>query len=297
MTNIPNIDFNKVTDKDNTLFNQTQYYEGNFDKINQQVVPKINELDNSMGAAEGRLDLAEADLDDHEGRIGDVELGKVDKVAGKQLSTEDFTTEEKTKLNVDIPAQLAEKVQNFKIKNEVVNGDFSQGTTGWGTSAGASLGPITANELEVILSLVEPSAVGAFYGLVNTNIKYIAVNYYSYGNIERLVLGGTAKEVNLSMGWHKHSVVTTNSGPQRFYARDNIALKYKIRKPLIIDLTKTFGSGNEPTKLEMDELMKVIPDNWWNGELSLTQKQYVTWQLNLIRKNTNAIIALGGTII
>lgn len=108
MTNIPNIDFNKVTDKDNTLFNQTQYYEGNFDKINQQVVPKINELDNSMGAAEGRLDLAEADLDDHEGRIGDVELGKVDKVAGKQLSTEDFTTEEKTKLNVDIPAQLAD---------------------------------------------------------------------------------------------------------------------------------------------------------------------------------------------
>lgn len=114
MTNIPNIDFNKVTDKDNTLFNQTQYYEGNFDKINQQVVPKINELDNSMGAAEGRLDLAEADLDDHEGRIGDVELGKVDKVAGKQLSTEDFTTEEKTKLNVDIPAQLAEKVKPEK---------------------------------------------------------------------------------------------------------------------------------------------------------------------------------------
>ena len=66
---------------------------------------------------------------------------------------------------------------------------------------------------------------------------------------------------------------------------------------LLINLTELFGIGNEPTKEEMDELMKVIPNQWWDGELMLTQKQFITWQLNLIRKNTNAIIALGGTIV
>ena len=113
MTNIPSINFKKVTDKGNTLFNQTEFYEGNFDKINQEIVVKINELDTQavqlntdLGDAEGRLDLAETDLDA-------LELNKVDKVAGKGLSTNDYTALEKQKLNTDIPAQLAEKAYKF----------------------------------------------------------------------------------------------------------------------------------------------------------------------------------------
>ncbi|GEM_PF-5337694 len=51
----------------------------------------------------------------------------------------------------DIPAQLNEKVHNFKLKNEIVNGDFSQGITGWGAidSATNNLGKYTATQGQI----------------------------------------------------------------------------------------------------------------------------------------------------
>ena len=47
MANIPIVNFNKIPNK-SAKFNQTEYYEGNFDKINEQIVPKINELDTKV---------------------------------------------------------------------------------------------------------------------------------------------------------------------------------------------------------------------------------------------------------
>lgn len=70
MANIPDVNFNKIPNK-GVKFNQNEYYEGNFDKINQQIVPKVNELDD--------------------------------------------------KVNIDIPAQLAE---NTQLLNDAIDGDI-----------------------------------------------------------------------------------------------------------------------------------------------------------------------------
>ena len=66
---------------------------------------------------------------------------------------------------------------------------------------------------------------------------------------------------------------------------------------IAIDLTTIFGANNEPTASEMDTLMTIIPNSWFDGTLNLTQTMIVNWQLKMIRQNRTAIIALGGTIV
>ena len=65
---------------------------------------------------------------------------------------------------------------------------------------------------------------------------------------------------------------------------------------IAINLTDTFGKGNEPTKAEIEELIKIL-GGWFDGEITLTQKQLAIWTLNMIRQNRNAIVALGGAIV
>lgn len=186
-----------------------------------------------------------------------------------------------------VSAQVAEKVQNFKLKNEVVNGDFSRGTTSWRTSAGALFGDITDNEIEILITDVGVSSAGIVQDLVNYNTKYISAEIYSYGNVERVALGNLTMYDKWGVGWKRFSLTTPDSGTQRFYARDTVNLKFKVRHPLIIDLTQTFGAGNEPTKEEMDRLVEMVQNQWWDGELDLTQQQYVNWLLSFIREKAN----------
>jgi hypothetical protein len=260
MANIPDVNFNKIPDK-SVKFNQNEYYESNFDKINEQIVPKVNELDD--------------------------------------------------KVNIDIPSQLAdidqEKVQNFKLKNEVVNGDFSQGTTGWMSHGGATIS-LSNDECKITTAVNQYGSAKQIISLESLTNKY-------YVHVKTRQLSGVPQKILIQFGAAAFQYIPTiddsiiyalstifSGAPSTqvtLYIGKHIQpdiFDIYIDKVIGVDLTKTFGAGNEPTNLEMDELMKVIPNQWFDGELSLTQKQVVTWQLNLIRKNTNAIIALGGTI-
>ena len=64
-----------------------------------------------------------------------------------------------------------------------------------------------------------------------------------------------------------------------------------------INLTETFGAGNEPTKAEMDLLFSTLGIDYFEGEITIPAQKIMQWQLAMIRQNRNAIIALGGTII
>lgn len=202
----------------------------------------------------------------------------------------------------NVNAQLAEKVKNFKIKNEVVNGDFSQGLTSWMTFAG---GGVSVQNGELKVSTLNNQGYVRKTGILTINNKYYlsfksrlesgtaASNGFFNGNT--LVSGVNATNANVRKSAEFIATSSDISVGVYYYAnKSDIAYYDDI---LVIDRTLIFGAGNEPTKLEMDALIKFIPNQWWDGELTLTQKQVVTWQLNLIRKNTNAIISLGGTII
>ena len=212
--------------------------------------------------------------------------------------------------NVD--SQLADKVQNFKLKNEVLNGGFI--TTGAYTTVGGTLafvngrGVLTENlvssEHYIQQALImKHTPVKKYYAKLGYADKETALM-----NIFIPLTAGGYQTVVLNTANNRSAVYSASSNANasaisffRLYGRSGIyvgtAAVYEFDNAMIVDLTNVFGAGNEPTKLEMDELMKVVPDGWWDGELTLTQKQFITWQLNLIRKNTNAIIALGGTIV
>lgn len=125
MANSENLDLKRLDEpKASTKFNHQIYYQNNFDKIDaavgappstlntgaKTVVPAINEVKAQADA----ISTAKADK-----TYADEELfKKVDKVTGKGLSTNDYTTTEKNKLAgipADTAAQLAEKANLFPM--------------------------------------------------------------------------------------------------------------------------------------------------------------------------------------
>ena len=286
MANSENLDLKRLDEpKSTTNFNHQIYYQNNFDKIDAAVGAKPTDLTTTAKTIIPAINELKSD--------------KVDKVAGKGLSTNDFDNTYKQKIDVDIPAQLNEKVQNFKLKNEVVNGDFSQGTTGW-VSYNATINNVNG-ELNA-----EPNAgFGQAFQLLKTIVGdkyYMRAKVKANVNNVVILFASVTSSAHSGNGQYQQlsliaSAETTANPLIILDVTPTASIPFTADDVVVINLTKTFGVGNEPSKLEMDELMKVIPNGWWDGELSLTQKQFITWQLNLIRKNTNAIIALGGTII
>src|SRR5699024_8160028 len=50
---------------------------------------------------------------------------------------------------------------------------------------------------------------------------------------------------------------------------DSVGKEYVIKKPLILNLTKIFGKGNEPSKEEVEEILSEIPGQWFDGEVDV----------------------------
>lgn len=290
--------------------------------LDQAVAVEVMIQDWTTLTAEARAFIDQAELDEAQ-RISNENA----RIAAENQRINDFSSKaDKTYVDQqdsEILAQLndltQEKVQNFKLKNEVVNGDFSQGIAEWFSIGGLpsvlnNTMQLTGNGTSVHVSIREDRVNTILqngrkeYARVRMRVRDNQAQYIRM----RLYAGLSDTTINAPIQDQWYSVSAIMTGNQiteatpyiRFQPNSNYAdpatangKVFEIEKPLIIDLTTIFGAGNEPTKLEMDELMKVIPSNWWDGEITLTQKQYVIWKLNLWRKTTNAIIALGGTII
>ena len=62
-----------------------------------------------------------------------------------------------------------------------------------------------------------------------------------------------------------------------------------------INLTKTFGRGNEPTVEQMDMLLEQFPDSWFDGTKNLfNAKEFMNMYHKKMKELDNAITALGG---
>ena len=171
----------------------------------------------------------------------------------------------------------------LKIKNEVVNGDYQLLS-----SYVNNFSPIlmislikgrkyyTRRETRLVLGAVPTESTGRMY--TNTG-SHSLVSGNSIPGVGSLIYTHTSNDVI-------NTIVTV------FGASSG---KVEFVNTFIVDLTQAFGVGNEPTKAEMDELVKILPNGYFEGNLQ--QKYLHIWQLKLIRQNRNAIVALGGTII
>jgi len=222
----------------------------------------------------------------------------------------------------DNSAQLAGDVEQFayvKIKNEAVNGNlengliepFSRTDVGGGASTLTinSSTPISGN-YDIRFTIITPGGNGRplFYGLnraANIGDK-IYLHFYAKilsgipmiksihnGASDLIIYGG-----NVINGRNTRiiDVVGTGNAGLIYFSSPSV-WDMQMDNFMRINLTETFGAGNEPTEEEMNLLISILGTGYFEGEITIPAQKIMQWQLKLIRKNKNAIIALGGTII
>lgn len=192
-----------------------------------------------------------------------------------------FRASETLKKQIAIDART-----EFEAKNEVVNGDFSNGTTGWNDSSGAS----TLSAASGVLTATG-KGTAAFFSAhsditttpkngdkiytrarVRDNLKTTLLQTYLRG-------GYTSGFVNIPSGtgaWQTvsciHTLVSSPTSsvavafrPSFASSADQAGSTLDLQYVLTINLTATFGAGKEPTLAEMDRLMARFPNSWFDG--------------------------------
>lgn len=158
------------------------------------------------------------------------------------------------------------------LTNLVANGDFSSGTSGWVLGTGWS---IDTSGRKLIATGASTGQAYRGVAVTNTSIVYFALDV--------LALASGAVEVH--PGGVPTSAGAIANAPGRLsvvYDLKNTAangnfvvgkygasvLTSETTRLLAINLTATFGAGNEPTKAQMDTIMQQFPNNWFNGTVT-----------------------------
>ena len=201
---------------------------------------------------------------------------------------------------------------DIQLTNLIVNGDFSEGAKGWQQSGYLSnfevidgVAKTTNFEKDnrgFIQDVSNRVVTGnIYYATLRTKVEHVE-KFQSFSILSSLVAPGNymlKKCTNLTDKFDRYSGYGQWGSGGHFRViyifEEQGEFPAYLDDVLLIDLTKTFGAGNEPTKEEMDVLIDII--GWFDGKITLTQKQQLIWTLNLIRKNRNAITALGGGIV
>ncbi|WP_051931540.1 hypothetical protein [Clostridium sp. KNHs214] len=152
------------------------------------------------------------------------------------------------------------------LKNEIQNGDFSNGTTGW-------MGNLSSISVENNVLTASPNDAGArgVYTMINGTAQhkyYVSCNIYTdyADSIEIGIEGARVSCADVPTNiWKRYSVISSfnNSNAVTFYQRIlnwSSEKKIKFKEMLCIDLTAMFGTGNEPTKEWCDANIK-----WFDG--------------------------------
>ena len=193
-------------------------------------------------------------------------------------------------------AELASKADKVVLKNLIENGDFSNGLSEW-------VGPFNGSLIDGVVTGTHHSSAGLnfIYKTINPNnaitgeITYVVARLKNNGAI---VIGQNS-DANTIVAVNNDFTIVSNRATRNsaagftFFIRGN-GVTISLDWAMDFNLTRIFGAGNEPTKEEMDELIKIT--GYINGEYALNNKEMLIWTLSLMRSNRNAIIALGGTI-
>ena len=191
--------------------------------------------------------------------------------------------------------------------NEIVNGSFAKGSEGW-TSHNGSITTsgdtirITGGSSGVSLQLWQPSAspTGRKYYLTAhvkavEDISRIRLSSYPETYVLRQLNAPSHSE------WLRVSAIYDakyNLTRTLFFTFDSEGTGLaELKHPLIIDLTTTFGKGNEPTAEQMDRLLTQFPNSWFDGTVNVyNSKHMMIMFFKELTKLNNAITTLGGNV-
>lgn len=248
------------------------------------------QVSTKIGEADTKIIEMNTLMSGYDNRVINLEVGKVDKQTFADLAT-------------------------VRITNLIRNGNFANGTTYFSSIYNYSLTVEDNTLMTAVTQILTISRAFVSHSLQNTTIignkYYITIDIQpKYNSNSRIIMGGwDSRNIDpilmVGMQWNRKSYVFTATQADlkvHFFSNIDetgyvIGDVIKFKNWMCIDLTSTFGSGNEPTKEEIDTLISILGSDYFEGELTLSQKQIMNWQLKMIRQNRNAIIALGGTII
>lgn len=170
-------------------------------------------------------------------------------------------------LTTDLPA-----------KNLISNGNFANGTTGWLGAQGAILSAANNELSETAVTQYDGAIQSISTTQFNGHKVYFAAdvkldngNTYLIFNdgLDQAMLAPTTYNAyqKLSSIW----TVNVNAAYVFIKLQDNRASAWTtqyMKNAIVIDLTATFGAGNEPSVAEMDRLLAKFPNGWFDGTVN-----------------------------
>ena len=311
-------DFNTSQGERATLFNQAQTdrqndYQTWKDAKDTELNQLASDTENSKLAADGATANANnAAVEAME--AAEEATGAVAEVTAAKQST----VKNKTFANLDGRMEELESDTFIPIKNEVVNGDFRNGTAGWvfgsfSSNVAVSSEVATVTQQYASYPVHQPATIiaGRKYYL-SALIKNISVSAgmqarFSFGNGYAAGQNGDDyfSKLGTSAFTRISEILTANANytsivPLRFTSNAASSLQYMLDNFIYIDLTTVFGKGNEPTVEEMDRLLAKYPNNFFDGTVNLTPKllddlRYLTSdvQMPLVNRIENGNFANG----
>ena len=193
--------------------------------------------------------------------------------------------------------------QDLKLRNLITNWDFSKGVE-FLAVLNAQI-DISPNQTIILTSTGGNARVVDADGREKDKKYYVRCKIRALdSDITRLNLVADNKDYSMISNpeigtWYEYSRVvdiTSNSSVGAGGAGHTgpAGSQSEVDYIFAIDLTEVFGRGNEPTVTEMDVLLELLGGGF-GGTLSLTSRTLANWLLKLIRQNTLAIVAGGGT--
>ena len=203
-------------------------------------------------------------------------------------------------------AEFDGKADKVVLKNLVENGNFSKGLTGF-TPISPTRDKLEKTEKGLkVTSLVDANDLGFFMPKLNLtkgNSYYIYITHDSNNtqlqtadNMRFQSMSDSVQVVPLSysdtlssakfnaisdFSYSYFSAGVRVSNPNRIKPGDTFTINHLG----VVDLTETFGAGNEPTKEEMDRLIEVT--GYIDGEYALNNKEMLGYLMKGISEKAN----------
>ena len=176
-----------------------------------------------------------------------------------------------------VAGELIEVDNKFKVNQILENGDFRNGLQGWNFNSVQNDSIIIENGiLKFTTDGTTPSAVNGNLDL--SHPLEITHKYYGFANVKytgtmRLKATTYVMEERANSGeWIKLSGLITSNGtfnrPFGIVIIDNLPTDVEVKDLFFINLTETFGEGNEPTKKECDIMFSNYYQNGGYAELT-----------------------------
>lgn len=261
-----------------------------------QVKEETEQLIVSGGAAtKGDIAKVNSDLDTMEQQFNKA-VGAVT-IDSEVVLARSSNAKNKTFTILDERLEDLEKDSYFPIKNLIVNGDFGKGIDGWQIL----LGNKTIEENVLTLEVTNLSTIGIYakYNVVSGHKYYFSFNLNPKFKA-KFSLGfegtGMTNYTPQDTGWQKLSFLTVQQETTQksfvvYHSCDDlysIGDTFQVGRISCIDITATFGVGNEPTKEEMDRILSFYPNGWFDGTVNLAQNsKFLKFLLNEIRSKAS----------